>query len=258
MANERRVYANLGGGLVEDNPLAAAATTLTSAGLAPLPAIGSTEHLVVVFDPDGLTGVPYAKRITAHTAGASTATIEAAALSVGEMGATRDVPRDTPWVATMLKEDVPNHAFARRASTDLTLNSTSWANLDTALDLAVPAVAGDTLVASISGFFGSDPVNAYLDAVTLVAGSPLNSFARAAAVEASPGTLGVSGWIAAASAFSTVGPPIPYTVVAGDVVSGVVTVRFRYATGAASNRTLRATSSQPLAVFLQNLRQQRA
>jgi hypothetical protein len=103
VANELRRWANLCGGLVEDNPLAAAATTLTSAGLLALPAVAATEHYVIVFDPDGSHGgAPFAKRVTAHTAGATTATIEAAAL----WGTARDIPRDCPWVHTVVAEDL--------------------------------------------------------------------------------------------------------------------------------------------------------
>jgi hypothetical protein len=127
MANERRVYANLAGGLVEDTSvlasggsgLLAAATTLTSAGLVALPVIGATEHLVVVFDPDGLTGTPFAKRVTAHTAAATTATIEAAAYAAEGLGVARDVPKDTPWVAAVLKEDLAglSHVIVSRQTT---------------------------------------------------------------------------------------------------------------------------------------------
>lgn len=96
MANEKRVRALAVGGLVEDNPLAAAGTTLTSAGLAALPAIGSTEHAAIIFDPDGsFGGAPFVKYVTAHTLGAPTATITAAA----QEGTTaRQIDRDTPWI----------------------------------------------------------------------------------------------------------------------------------------------------------------
>lgn len=133
MANELRRYYNAIGGLVEDNPLAAAATTLTSSGLAALAAVGSTEHVVVVFDPDGLTGAPFGRRVTAHTAGATTATIEAAAI----WGTARQIDRDTPWVHTMLAEDATGTRYSKpthgvtRASTTLGSLSTAWTDTAT-------------------------------------------------------------------------------------------------------------------------------
>lgn len=94
MANEKRVRALAVGGLVEDNPLSSSATTLTSAGLAALPAIGSTEHAVIVADPDGLSGAPEVIYVTAHTAGAGTATI----VRGQETSTARQHDRDTPWI----------------------------------------------------------------------------------------------------------------------------------------------------------------
>lgn len=94
MANELRVRSNFLGGLIEDNPLASGATTLTSAGLASLPAITSTSHMAIILDPDGRAGNPEIAYVTAHTALATTATI-----TKGQEGTTgRAHDRDTPWL----------------------------------------------------------------------------------------------------------------------------------------------------------------
>ncbi len=94
MASELRVRTNFLGGLVEDNPLASGATVLTSAGLASLPAIGSTQHFPIILDPDGRAGNPEIAYVTAHTALATTATI-----TKGQEGTTaRAHDRDTPWL----------------------------------------------------------------------------------------------------------------------------------------------------------------
>jgi hypothetical protein len=94
MAAELRVRVNGIGGLVEDNPLTSSATTLTSAGLAAVPVIGTTQHLAVVLDPDGQWGAPEIVYITAHTAGATTATI----VRAKEGTTARAHERDVPWV----------------------------------------------------------------------------------------------------------------------------------------------------------------
>lgn len=94
MANELRVRANGIGGKVEDNPLTAAATILTSAGLAAVPVIGTTQHLAVVLDPDGIDGAPEIVWVTAHAAAATTATILR-----GQEGTTaREHLRDIDWI----------------------------------------------------------------------------------------------------------------------------------------------------------------
>jgi hypothetical protein len=94
MANELRVRSGFLGGLIEDNPLASGATTLTSAALASVPTIASTQHLAIILDPDGLDGAPEIAWITAHTAAATTATI-----TKGQEGSVaRAHARDIPWV----------------------------------------------------------------------------------------------------------------------------------------------------------------
>lgn len=90
-----RLHYNFIGGRVEDNPLAAAAVTFNSAGLAALPAVVSPDFVPIVFDPDGYEGAPVIKYITAHTIGATSATIT----DVAQEGTTaREISRDTPWV----------------------------------------------------------------------------------------------------------------------------------------------------------------
>jgi hypothetical protein len=75
MANEIRVRPNFCSGTITNNPLAAGGTTLNSAALANLPAIGSSEHCVLVLDPLGAGAGPEIVHVTAHTASATSATI---------------------------------------------------------------------------------------------------------------------------------------------------------------------------------------
>lgn len=94
MANELRVRQNFLGGLVEDNPLAIGATSMTSPGFGAMVAVGSTQHLPIVLDPDGVFGEPEIVYVTAHTAGTLTATIQRAR----EGTVARQHNRDTPWL----------------------------------------------------------------------------------------------------------------------------------------------------------------
>lgn len=101
MANELRVRSAFLGGLIEDNPLSSSATTLTSAGLASVPVIGSTQHMAIVLDPDGFNGAPEVVYITAHSAAATTATI----VRAQESSTARAHDRDVPWVHTVTVKD---------------------------------------------------------------------------------------------------------------------------------------------------------
>ncbi len=60
MANEIRSRTLFVGGLVEDAPLTSGATALTSAGLASLAVIDTTNHAAIILDPDGIGGAPSA------------------------------------------------------------------------------------------------------------------------------------------------------------------------------------------------------
>lgn len=75
MANERRARPNFLSGTITDNPLTAGAAAFNSAALAGLEAITASEHCVVIFDPTGSGNGPDIAHITAHTAGATSATI---------------------------------------------------------------------------------------------------------------------------------------------------------------------------------------
>lgn len=94
MPNETRTRQNFLGGLVEDNPLLAGATTLTSAGLGAMVSIGTTQHLALILDPDGVYGSPEIVHVTAHAAAAGTATV----LRGQEGTPAREHARDTVWV----------------------------------------------------------------------------------------------------------------------------------------------------------------
>jgi len=145
------------------------------------------------------------------------------------------------------------HKVTTRSAGNLTLNSTNWANVDTGLDITLAAQAGDVLEASLSAVVDANAVILYLDVVTVVSAAPVNSFGKKGAVTAAPLPAGVSSWYCAASVLTMVGAPIHYTAVAGDLASGLVTLRLRYATATATNRILNADSNVPVEFCVKNL-----
>ncbi len=141
-----------------------------------------------------------------------------------------------------------------RTGGDLTLNSTSWADLPTigtTWDATLPAEAGDILEAGLSGVIDSAAVIVYFDVQTIVSGSALNSFGSRAAVATA--NKGVAAWYCAVSVLSNLAGGVMYPVVAGDLTSGSVTVRLRYLSSAATARNLHATVDYPLHWYVKNL-----
>lgn len=98
-----RIYQNFVGGEL-DASLTDVATTISSPALAALRAVASPDTMMIVLDPDGVGGgEPEVVEVTAHTAGATTATV-----TRGAEGTTaRAHPSShTEWVHSMTKEDL--------------------------------------------------------------------------------------------------------------------------------------------------------
>ena len=131
MANELRTRTNFVGGLVEDNPLTNVATTLTSAGLAALPVIDTTNHAALILDPDGIHGAPEIVWVTAHSASSTTATI----LRAQESTSARQHLRDTYWVHTATVRDFEGAFVGTKVTFSVTqsIPSATWTvvNFDT-------------------------------------------------------------------------------------------------------------------------------
>lgn len=128
---------------------------------------------------------------------------------------------------------------ATRASTSLTLNSATWANVDTALDLVLTAATGDIVRAGLSGLHANDAaVNQYLDVATIVSAAPVNYIGG----DGGASSRGVVAWEGESSTATPIGGTVEKALVSGDISGGTVTLRLRYRQSSASARTLFATS----------------
>lgn len=78
MANEIRSRSNFLFGAISDNPLLIGATTINSSTFTSLPVIDATNHLILVLDPNGTNGAPEIVKVTAHTVGATSVTVQRA------------------------------------------------------------------------------------------------------------------------------------------------------------------------------------
>lgn len=138
----------------------------------------------------------------------------------------------------------------RRASTDLTLNNTSWTNLDTGLDLVLAAEVGDVIEVHLNGGWQNEAVICGLDVVSIVAASPVNAWGQAGAEGA--GNTGVQAWKGLSGVEGAIGGSVMRTVVSGDLSAGNLTLRFRFRTTTAANKVLSAVTANPLHVWAKN------
>lgn len=152
----------------------------------------------------------------------------------------------------------PGRAKAKRTAGNVTLNSTTFVNIDTATDLTIAAASGDVLEVTMAVRASTSGSNLYcvLDFHTIVSGSPVNSVAADAA--AGTTNVGFPGWStgtvrSAANGYTHFCATKQYTVQSGDISSGNVTLRLRGFSG--GSITLDASTDPYLYIAVVNLKQ---
>ena len=152
----------------------------------------------------------------------------------------------------------PGRAKAKRTAGNVTLNSTTFVNIDTATDLVIAAAAGDVLEVTMAVRASTAGSNIYcvLDFHTIVSSAPVNSIAADAA--AGTTNVGFPAWStgvvrAAGSGYTHFVGTKQYTVQAGDISGGNVTLRLRGFDG--GSVTLDASTDPYLYIAVVNLKQ---
>jgi hypothetical protein len=153
------------------------------------------------------------------------------------------------------------HKFIKRATgSDLSLATTAITDLGAAtngpgaagFDIALPAQVGDILEWGFNGLLESAAVVTSFDIYTIVSSSRVNPFG--AGLSASLGsTVGVLGWYAVSGRANNLVGSAMYTVQAGDISAGIVTLRPHYAATSSTARTLYCNASDPLMMWAKNL-----
>jgi hypothetical protein len=144
--------------------------------------------------------------------------------------------------------------FFTRTAGNLTLNSTAWADLPTIAatwDAVLAAQVGDVIECSVSAVWGGEVVYGSLDVVTMVSSAPVNAFGGSA----TSGSLGsgVGAWQGPPSVNDGSGGPVLRTMVGADLSAGTVTLRLRYRTSTATNKTLFASADNSFQFYAKNL-----
>jgi hypothetical protein len=133
-----------------------------------------------------------------------------------------------------------------RASTSITINGTTWVNVDTVLDLVLTMSAGQWASIGVTALWGNEPTAGDLDAATVVAGNPVNYISGGTGQTTDRG---VMAWGGENAVFTHVGSAVAYQAAAGDVVDGQVRFRLRAHATAATNKTLFATAAVRLSFY---------
>lgn len=151
----------------------------------------------------------------------------------------------------------PKVVSARKATaaTNYTINSNAaWVDVDTTLDLVLPAVVGDLIEVNLSCVWGNQAVAGFMDVVTVVSAAPANSFATNGAIVTNPLSVqGIQSWRGENGVFTGAGGACSKRMVAGDLSGGNVTLRLRAATSAAVAKTLYGVSTNPFYWSAKNL-----
>ncbi len=172
------------------------------------------------------------------------------------------VGTEAAWLESLIGPEGPAPELAGlveastvRTSGDLSLTSTTWADVDNDLDLVIPAEAGDVLLLGMNAVAANANVSVWFDAHTIVAGTPVNAtFFRAAPTpDAYPGGGYATSWFAMGGEYDSIGPPFTYPVQAGDISGGNVRLRLRAIENIATARVVRANPSNPLRFWVVNL-----
>lgn len=135
-----------------------------------------------------------------------------------------------------------------RTSGDATFNTATDAPASAAAmstpELVLPVTVGDRVEIGASGRWGTEAPAVRFAPFSWVSGALLNQLAG--------GTSGVAAWRGGASVETPFGGSVFATIVAGDLVSGVLTIRFAGWTSTAANKVLSASASVPFEVFAIN------
>lgn len=167
--------------------------------------------------------------------------------------------KDSAGVVTALGGSgaVKDFAQAKRTSADVTINSTTFTNVDTGLDLVMSAVTGDVIEVGLAVRCSSASLTYMVfDFHTIVSSAPVNSISTESAASTTVAN-SFPQWARAktqdttgADGGSYFGGSKRYVLQAGDISGGTVTLRLRAFSG--GSVTVKATDPM-LYVFATNL-----
>ena len=135
---------------------------------------------------------------------------------------------------------------------NIAITSTTWVVVESTLDATVNAAAGDVIEFGMSALIVASASTLFFDAVTFP-GSVLTNALGSKAAFVNSGYQGPN-WASLQNADICINSTILYTLVAGDISGGTVTVRLVAKLVDAGTKSIAVTSGfNPLIVYLKNL-----
>lgn len=101
-------YANFASGTITDNPLDVGGTSISSAAFVQLPVIADGDSMWLVLDPDGNDGAPEIVKVTGHTSGSTSVTVQRAQQDT----TARQHSQGTVWRCAVTRADLDSFALA--------------------------------------------------------------------------------------------------------------------------------------------------
>jgi hypothetical protein len=148
-----------------------------------------------------------------------------------------------------------SYKYKNRTSGDITLNSGTWADVDTGLDVTLAAQVGDVIEVGGSWLVaGSTTTAVFFDAVSIVSAAPVNSWGIDGAVGTS--VEGIQAWRCDSNSIGLnqkASGGMMRVLLAGDIASGFVTVRLRYKQGTAGAQAMYNNANRAVQFWAKNL-----
>lgn len=139
----------------------------------------------------------------------------------------------------------------RSVAGNVSLTTGTWTAIDASgldLVLTTPA-AGDVVEFSLSTLWSSSPSEGAMDVATMDGSTPINYFSTGTST---PATYGVAGWYGPGGIYCPVAGSVAYVLVAGDIISGSVTLRVFGKIFGGTAKTVYASSDGNFQVFAKN------
>ena len=144
------------------------------------------------------------------------------------------------------RSSIVSFAESHYTSGDILFNSTSWTDFNAATDLTLEASVGDVVEISLSGYWQNSSAEKFIDCVTVVNGSAVNSLGHLTAVSSRSATAqGIVAYKASPGVFQPASGSYFYKLKSDDVSNGSAVLRLQARLNSSVGSFFYATADYP-------------